>query len=68
MCLANSLCSRLMTVRGQTRRVYIERERSDGSYSARVLQPGTSNSVRGVVRENSLGVWRFTATNPENLV
>lgn len=65
--MTNKVTSLVLTVRGQQRRVYLEGQRSDGSYSARVCQPSTRSSVRGVLRQNSLGVWRFTATNPENL-
>lgn len=56
-----------MTVKGQKRNVSLENQRNDGSYSARVRESGTGNSIRGVARKNKLGVWRFTASNPNAL-
>lgn len=48
---------------GQQRRVELGRRREDGSWSARVRMPGTGNSVRGTLRQTSMGL-RFKATNP----
>lgn len=56
-----------MTVRGKVRSVQILGQRPDGSFSARVRNLTSGSSIRGVVRQNRLGVLRFTATNPENL-
>lgn len=64
MLRANSMVQ--MTVRGQTRNVYLGNQREDGSYSARLRAPVTGNSIRGVVRSTSVGL-RFTPSNRSSL-
>lgn len=61
------MSSVVMTVRGEKRRVSLEKELTDGSYRARIREYGTGNSIRGIARQRSDGQWRFYATNPENL-
>lgn len=56
-----------MTVKGQKTNVSLGNQLPDGSYRARVRQYGTGNSIRGLARKNKIGVWRFTASNPEAL-
>lgn len=56
-----------MTVKGERTNVSLGEKRSDGSYAARIRKYGTGNSVRGRAKQNSLGVWRFTPTNPSSL-
>lgn len=59
--------SLVMTVRGQKRRVSILKQNADGSFAARIREPGTYSSIRGTVRANKLGVMVFKPSNPERL-
>lgn len=55
-----------MTVKGQKRNVSLERQLDDGGYLARV-RASNGNSIRGKAKKNTLGVWRFTPSNPRAL-
>lgn len=48
---------------GKRRKVYVGSKRNDGSYSARVREPYTGNSVRGVLRVTQVGL-RFRTSRP----